>query len=160
MFDSSVSGRMRTMKRYPCSVLAVVLSTALLTAVGCVKKPGDRLVGKWEGSGKIETTGSDATAEFLDAAMSRLQMTAEFRADGTMSYCVTVGELPDDNPWQGPWQVVQSNPDRLVIQLTADVDGKTETKRAEIEFLGDDQIALSEPGDETLPKFVLTRVEQ
>jgi hypothetical protein len=135
-----------------------MLATLLLTVAGCVKKPGDRLIGKWEGSGKLDTAGKSIEAQFVGAAVGRIHKTAEFRSDGTMVSAVTVGGLPDDNPWQGLWRVAESGPQRLVIESTADVDGRTVTKRAEIEFLSDDQIALRESGDNILTEFVLDRV--
>jgi hypothetical protein len=131
-----------------------------MTVAGCTKKPGDRLIGKWQGSTKLGSVGPGVEAQFVGAAMGRIHMTAEFRSDGTMRSSVTIAGLADDNPWEGPWRVIESGPERLVIELTADVDGQTVTKRAEIEFLSDDQIALSDPGDTMLTEFILNRVRQ
>jgi hypothetical protein len=147
------------MKSHQLSLLAVLLTSLLMAAVGCTKKPGDRLVGQWQGSTRLGSVGQGVEAQFVGAAMGRIQMTAEFRSDGTMRSSVSIGGLADDNPWEGPWRVIESGPDRLVIELTAEVDGQTVQKQAEIEFLSDDQIALSDPGDTVLTEFILDRVK-
>ena len=77
------------MKLFQWSLLAVLLTTLLMTVAGCTKKPGDRLIGKWQGSTKLGSVGPGVEAQFVGAAMGRIHMTAEFRSDGTMRSSVT-----------------------------------------------------------------------
>ena len=156
---------------YPSRALAVLGAAVMLTAGGCGEQPGgettggpsgasaaaDRLIGNWEGTAQLEGADSDPNIEALGAAFGNYGMSAEFKSDGTFVRAFAVNEIPDPSPWSGKWRVVESAGDRLTIEITATVDGQPETRRAGLEFEGDNRMAYLESGDEW-PKFILSRV--
>jgi hypothetical protein len=145
------------MKTRPFLLLAVPCAAVLLMAAGCGSKPGDRLIGKWQGSGQSEDAASDPGAAAAGALASMMQLTAEFREDRTGTSDLVVNKLADENPWNGPWQVVESGDDRLVVQYTKTVNGEAVDKQMEIEFLSDNQITIKYSDEADLPKFLLSR---
>jgi hypothetical protein len=148
------------MKRQQRSWFVFACVPVLLAAAGCSEQPGDRLVGQWAGAGQFEGTGTDPASEVLRAAMANYRLSAEFHQDRTYTRAVTVGGQDDPQPWSGSWRVVESQADRLVIELEVPNDGESGARRAEIDFLADGRAAYVEPGDEALPKFILSRVPE
>ncbi len=149
-------------------LLTVPCVLLLSTTAGCgskpvdlpVSDPGDRLVATWQGTGQSEDAGQAPDANAVDAAMGLMQLTVEFCEDRTGTSELTLGVIPDPNPWNGPWQVVESDGDRLVVRYTKAVDGETVNGQMNVEFLDDDRISLKYPDNTDLPKFLLSRVSE
>jgi hypothetical protein len=147
------------MKTRSFLLLAVPCTALLLMTAGCGSKPGDRLVGRWQGTGQSEDAGAAPDTEAVGAAMGMMQLTLEFREDRTGTSDLTLGAIPDPNPnsLNGPWQVKESGDNRLVVEYSKTVDSEKVSGQMEIEFLSDNQITIKYSDEADLPKFLLSR---
>ena len=106
-------------------------------------EPSHRIVGYWRGNVDLDKKDVE-DMKLTDAqfdAIAKMQMSVEFREDGTMRLAGTTQGQPDES--LGKWKLLQDGKKNVTIRSSED-DGPT--KELELTFEGDDAFSMPLPG--------------